>query len=78
MANWIERHGELVQVPMLEWAAWAAESTKSPQNWKLMRRVARITKGGHYHVSGNAAGQREELRQVFLKIATQRPVQLVD
>ncbi len=43
----------------------------------LMRRVADITSGVHYHVAGSATRQRDELRRVFLEVASQRPLQLV-
>lgn len=45
----------------------------------LMREVANIASGVHFHVSGNSfASQEEELRAVFLKVAANRPLQLVE
>ncbi|MBC7852441.1 MAG: VWA domain-containing protein [Pirellulaceae bacterium] len=45
----------------------------------LMSEVAEIAGGVHFHVSGDSfASQEEELRAVFLKVAANRPLQLVE
>lgn len=44
----------------------------------LMREVADITDSVHFHVEGNLDRQERDLREVFLKVAANRPLQLVD
>lgn len=43
-----------------------------------MQEVADIAHGVHFYVAGGIGEREKELRQVFYKIATERPVMLVD
>ncbi|MEX0820108.1 MAG: VWA domain-containing protein [Pirellulaceae bacterium] len=44
----------------------------------IMRQIAAITQGVHYHVAGSVSQQEEELKRVFREVAAQRPLMLVD
>ena len=43
----------------------------------IMREVADITGSVHFHVAGSVAGQEQQIKDVFLKVAANRPLQLV-
>ena len=43
-----------------------------------MDEVADVSGGVHFNVSGRVADQEEELRDVFLRVAERRPLELVD
>ena len=44
----------------------------------LMQQVADITGSVHFHVAGSVDSQEADLKEVFLKVAANRPLQLVE